>query len=240
MLMKDSNRPKLIKDLDYCYFGQHPYGDWALFDENEHQRNENSNEQINSRGTIDDNVYDIQAELARIYRDLFVYDGFVTLGRVLDKSNKQWDDYAVVGTIIPSQLIQNKTTLFVNIKLEYENGTEGKLFTTKHLKIRQIKKDAAVPTFELYQKLTADEAKGLKRVTMSTQLDIDGDGKKLVPENRKMDFSFYKTTGANSLQWFYDGNKITKAPEEANALPSISIDLVNEAYAEKDINIKIL
>jgi len=74
----------------------------------------------------------------------------------------------------------------------------------------------------------------------TTQLDIDGDGKKLVPENKKRDFTFYKTTGANSLQWFYGGNTITKAPEEASALPSISIDLVNEGYTDKDINIKIL
>jgi len=239
-LLKDANRPKLIKDLDYCYFGQHPYGDWALFDQNEHDKKENTSKQLNTRGKEEEYTYDIAAELGRIYRDLFVYDGFVAVGRVLDKPNKQWDDYVVVGTIIPSQLIQNKTTLFVNIKLEYDSGTQGKLFTTQHLKIRQVSKDAGVPTFELYQKLTADEVRGLNRVTMSTQLDIDGDGKKLVPDNKKRDFTFYKTIGANSLQWFYGGNKITKAPEEASALPSISIDLVNEAYADQDINIKIL
>jgi len=239
MLMKDANRSKIIKDLDYCFFGQHPYGDWVLFDENEHERKDNSiAKKLNSRGTnIESYSYNIPAELDRIYRDLFIYDGYVEVIQLYKRTKVKSDryhGYLIRGTLVPSQIVQNKSSFFVNIKLEYYDGTPGKLLTYNHLEVKEFSENSALSKIEFYHILNNDEIKGLKKVTMSTQLDIDGDGKRLVPKNQKKDFlldsrihSYY-----NTRDFFHKGSKI-KSSVAIEAFPTMKIEKFDQLYLKK-------
>ncbi|MFV1984638.1 MAG: hypothetical protein ACC657_13930, partial [Thiohalomonadales bacterium] len=195
------------------------YGEWILGDTNKHARIENKDQKASKDGSVNEYLYNFSAEKSRIYCNIFEYDGFVEFGRIIDKPNKRYDGYVIHGSFIPGQLIQNKSSVFVNFKVTTQDKLTGKkktlLIQKKDIKSKEIYKDSKLVSVDFYYKLTDGEIKDVKEIIMSSQMDIDGTGKLLVPVDDKKDFRFHLTYGAQAFpEWKYEGNKIVKRTSE--------------------------
>jgi hypothetical protein len=182
--LNEVNRSWLIKAIDYCHFGQHPYGDWKLLDDNMHKRTV-TGATPSFFGLTYHYKYDFPAECAEIYRRLFGYEGKVILGKVDSGSKNEATKYVVKGKIDLTQFIVGKSYFDLNIKIEYYEsaGKQGDLLLFKHLKIRKVKsKEGILIGIEVFHEINLHDLSNIKKISMTTSLDIEGDGKRILPK----------------------------------------------------------
>jgi len=184
--LNEVNRSWLLKALEYCHFGEHPYGDWKLFDDNMHNRTVTKKTGLYFFRTYH-YKYDFPAECAEIYRRLFGYEGKVILAKIPGPgSNDRDSDIKILikGKIDLTQFTVGKSYFDLNIKVKYYNSSQpGDLFLLKDLKIRKIKsKDGILIGLEVYREIDVYTLSQIKQITMSTSLDIEGDGNRVLPK----------------------------------------------------------
>ena len=205
-LLKEYNRPQLLKALDYCYFGKHPYGEGKLITDNPYQRDQTtvdyySKEAIARREEARPYTYDVSrnwhlgkvmilydidfnAEIQEIYNALFSFKATLDIAKIVDsKSKKHTGEYVVRCHIYFGQFLEASSLMNCNLHFirNYNGGTKQLHFP--ELKKKEIVENGELTQLKIFYKLSKKEATDFLRMEMFLRLDIHGDQTNQVPKS---------------------------------------------------------